>query len=87
MNQSSPSSAQARSRIHLDVPRIDDVICVVATLDKASLIERFLSFKGPFPVDFSADYLRDLPLDRLRHLFVALCLQSQYIPTAAEVAA
>jgi hypothetical protein len=38
-------------------------------------------------VDFTADFLNRLPVDRLRHIFVAMCLQSQRMPDGFSHAA
>jgi hypothetical protein len=38
-------------------------------------------------VDFTNDYLGALPTDKLRHIFVAMCLQSQRLPEGFSTAA
>jgi hypothetical protein len=53
---------------------------MVAGLDRQAIIEQFRTFRGSFPIDFTAEFLRHVPLERLRHLFVALCLQQQQMP-------
>lgn len=60
--------------------QVDDLICQVATLDRPSLIGQVHDFRASFPIDFSDDFLGTVPLDRLRHIFVALCLQQQHMP-------
>jgi hypothetical protein len=42
-----------------------------------------MSFSGNFPVDFTPEFLEGLSLERMRHIFVALCLQSQQVPMPA----
>jgi hypothetical protein len=44
----------------------------VVHLDRRSLIELILHIDCGFPVDFTADYLRTLSGDRLRHIALAL---------------
>lgn len=60
--------------------QVEELICLVAALDRASLIGQFHAYRATFPLDFSDDFLNALPLDRLRHVFVALCLQQQHVP-------
>ena len=62
---------------------LENLICTVATLGRDELKHRFLEFKGRFPVDFTAEYLENLSLDRLRHIFVALCVQNEMADIAA----
>ena len=71
----------------LHAEQIEELICLVAALDRPTLVAQFLNFRGTFPVDFTPDFLEKLPLERLRHIFVALCLQSQRFPTQLDTAA
>jgi hypothetical protein len=64
----------------LESHQVEELICLVSSLDKPTLTSQFLSFSGNFPVDFTPEFLEGLPLERLRHIFVALCLQSQQVP-------
>ena len=64
----------------LESHQVEELICLVSSLDKPALTSQFLSFSGNFPVDFTPEFLEGLPLERLRHIFVALCLQSQQVP-------
>jgi hypothetical protein len=56
---------------------VDEVICKVAEWDRDTLTSEFLSFKSRFPLDFTPEYLSALPVDRLRHIFLAIWLQNQ----------
>ena len=72
----------------LDSHQVEELIRIVSAMSRQTVIERLLSFRGAFPVDFTNEFLSDLPLERLHHLFLALCLQSgrfqpEEIPTAA----
>jgi hypothetical protein len=60
--------------------QIDDLITLVSILDRNTLVHQFHNYRANFPVDFTDEFLSDLPLDRLRHIFVALCLQTQRMP-------
>jgi len=64
----------------LEAHQVEELICLVSSLDKATITQQFLNFRGDFPVDFTPEFLDKLPLERLRHIFVALCLQVQRLP-------
>ncbi len=64
----------------LESHQVEELICLVASLDKPTLTRQFLTFKGSFPVDFTPEFLEKLSVDRLRHIYVALCLQAQRVP-------
>jgi len=66
--------------------QIEELICLVSALDRATLVRNFLNFHGTFPVDFTRDFLEALPVERLRHIFVALCLQQQQVPDFSDAA-
>ncbi len=51
--------------------------------DRETLVAEMRSYPSRFPVDLTAEFLADLPVDRLRHLFFALCVQNQRLPAAA----
>jgi hypothetical protein len=60
--------------------QVEQLICLVSSLDRAALKRQFQSFPSGFPVDFSEEFLANQPLERLKHIFVALCLQNQRMP-------
>ena len=64
-------------------PQIEELICMVSSLDRPELTRRFHSFRGNFPIDFTPEFLDNLTVDRMRHIFVALCLQNQHVPDLA----
>ena len=71
----------------LDGDAIEDLICLVATMDRATLLRQFREYPAPFPLDFTPEFFDSVPLDRLRHIFVALCLQCRHVPDLAEATA
>lgn len=71
----------------LESHHVEELIQIVTAMDRDSLIERMLHFRGTFPVDFSREFLERLPVDRLRHILVALCVQCSVLPTAEIPAA
>jgi hypothetical protein len=69
--------------------QIEELILLVNSLDRPGLIEQFDSYEAAFPLDFTNEFLSSTPLERLKHIFVAVCLQTQrmpYAPAASEAA-
>lgn len=66
--------------------QIDELLCVVSTLDRATLVQQFRCYRATFPLDFSQEFLETAPLERLQHIFVAICLQSQQMPELGHAA-
>jgi hypothetical protein len=65
--------------------QVEELITVVSSLDRPALVRQFREYPSRFPLDLTQDFLENQPLDRLRHLFMAICLQSQRMPeTAAD---
>jgi hypothetical protein len=71
----------------LHAQQIDDLITLVSALDRDALLDQFHSYRASFPVDFTDDFLAEMPLDRMRHIFVAMCLQTQRLPDDPTIAA
>ena len=70
----------------LEASQVEELICVVSAMDRSALVGQFRAYRASFPLDFTDDFLQTAPVDRLRHIFVALCLQSQQMPATLEVA-
>ena len=64
----------------LQTHQVEELISVVSGLDRANLVHQFRSFRATFPIDFTREFLESQPVERLRHLFVALCLEQQRMP-------
>ncbi len=64
--------------------QIDELITLVSVLDRDALVNQFQTYQASFPIDFTPDFLSRTELDRLRHIFVALCLQNQRLPDFTE---
>jgi hypothetical protein len=72
----------------LESDQVEELICLASTLDRAALVHHFRSFRGSFPIDFTNEFLVKTPVERLQHIFVAMCLQNQRLPDAtAPIAA
>ena len=63
--------------------QIEELLTLVSSLDRDSIIDKFHCYHGRFPIDFTPEYLGRLPLEKLRHIFVAMCLQNQRLPDIA----
>jgi len=71
----------------LQSQQVEELIGLVSSLDKPALMQQFDSYQASFPVDFTRDFLESQSVDRLRHLFVAMCLHTQRMPEIAASAA
>ncbi|HXE53418.1 MAG TPA: hypothetical protein VN541_10400 [Tepidisphaeraceae bacterium] len=60
--------------------QVEELICLVAAMDRPELIRQIHAYRATFPIDFTNEFLSSIPVDRLRHIFVALCLQQQHVP-------
>ena len=67
--------------------QVEEMICLLASLDREALIQQFASYPSRFPIDFTPEFLASMSTERLRHIFLAICLQSQRMPNMpAELA-
>jgi hypothetical protein len=64
----------------LHAQQVEELICMVSAMDREALVRQFQTYHASFPVDFTPEFLQREPVDRLRHIFVALCLQCQQLP-------
>jgi hypothetical protein len=73
----------------LEPQQIEQLMTLAASLDREALIRQFRQYGGRFPIDFTAEFLQNEPLEHLRHIFVAVCLQNSRMPqdTTPPVAA
>jgi hypothetical protein len=70
-----------------DPNQVEALICLISSMNRDEVIAKLVSFQGRFPIDFNHDYLSRQPLDRLQHIFLALCLQHSRTPTFEAAAA
>ena len=70
----------------LQSDQIEDLMMLVSSLDRDALMSHFQSYRASFPVDFTPDFLSRLPEEKLRHIFVGMCLQTQRMPQTPDVA-
>ena len=67
----------------LQSEQVEELINLVAGMDRQTVIQHMSEFPASFPVDFTPEFLEHTPIERLRHIFVALCLQTQQVPAFA----
>jgi hypothetical protein len=60
--------------------QLEELISLVSGLDRPALVTQFENFRATFPLDFSREFLESQSVDRLRHIFVALCIEQQRMP-------
>lgn len=60
--------------------QLEELISLVSALDRDALIEQFHAYQSNFPIDFTPEFFEKTPVERLRHIFLALCLQCQRLP-------
>ena len=70
----------------LQAEQIEELLCLVSALDRPALIRQCQCYRAKFPLDFSPEFLQTAPLERLQHIFVAVCLQSQQMPEISSAA-
>ena len=57
--------------------RAEQLATLLMEQDRDGLIQILRSVRCGFRLDFTDDYLRGLPLDRLRHVVLAACLRAE----------
>jgi hypothetical protein len=60
--------------------QVEELVGLVGSLDRQALIQQFATYRGSFPLDFTPEFLAGTSVDRLRHIFLAICLQNQRFP-------
>jgi len=59
-----------------DTP-LEELIELLQKLDRPGLIHQFRDFPAPFPIDLTTDFLDQQPIERLRHIFLAIFLAAR----------
>lgn len=60
--------------------QVDELVTLLAGMDRGALVRHFRCYRARFPVDFTEDFYQRTSLDRLRHIFLAMCLQTEQMP-------
>jgi hypothetical protein len=64
--------------LHSD--KVEELMSLVNALSREALLEQFRIYRPTFPVDFTREFLDSQTIEQLRHLFLAMCLQSRRMP-------
>lgn len=56
---------------------------IVAEMDRAALVAQLRCCPTRFPIDFTDAWLEARPIEELRHVLAAICIQCEIIPSAA----
>ena len=64
----------------LQAHQVEELVNVVTAMSRETVIDQFRTYRASFPVDFTREYLDSQDTEQLKHLFLALCLQSQRMP-------
>ena len=67
----------------LKAHQVEELVEIINALPRTALMCQFSTYRASFPVDFTQDYLESQDTEQLRHLFLAMCLQSQRMPEIA----
>ncbi|HRK30730.1 MAG TPA: hypothetical protein PLD59_06595 [Tepidisphaeraceae bacterium] len=67
--------------------QIEQLVTTISAMSRPVLIEQFRSYPARFPLDLTDDFLQSASIERLRHIFLAVCLQNQKLPFRDAVAA
>ena len=70
----------------MQADQVEEMLCLISSLDRPALTHQLVEFRANFPVDFSTEFLEEQSVERLRHLLFALCMQNRYIPDMSAAA-
>ncbi len=60
------------------------VMEIIESLDREQVIDQLRRCPARFPIDFTDEWLRTQPLEELRHVLAAVCIQCDVIPQIAD---
>lgn len=55
---------------------IEELICLIAAMDRTSVIGQITTYRAGFPIDFTREFLDAQTTERLRHLLLAISVQA-----------
>lgn len=67
----------------LESTQVEELITVVSAMDRKTLVRQIQLYRAAFPLDFTDAFLTNTEMDRLRHIFLALCIHHQSVPELA----
>lgn len=57
--------------------QVEEMICLISSMERSVLMRQLLDFDGRFPVDFTPEYLAGQSTEQLQHILFALCVQQR----------
>ncbi|HEX4123603.1 MAG TPA: hypothetical protein VHY37_02690 [Tepidisphaeraceae bacterium] len=67
----------------LHTQQVEEMVVLISAMDRPTLRMQLTNYPADFPLDFTPQFLDTVELDRLRHIFLALCLHHQQTPELA----
>lgn len=68
----------------LESHHIEELISTISAMQRNTIIDQLVHFPKRyttrFPTDFTPAFLAAINTDRLKHIFVALCLKNSHLP-------
>lgn len=64
--------------------QVEELLCLVSRMDRATIARQLNDIRAGFPIDFTPQFIETTDLDRLRHIFLAVCLQARHMPSDAD---
>jgi len=64
----------------LEGEQFEELVCLISALNRDALIRQFAQYPSSFPIDFTPEFLASMSTERLRHIFLAICVQTKRMP-------
>jgi hypothetical protein len=61
--------------------QLEELVSMISAMDRSALVAQFRQYPTRFPIDLSSEFLQSASVERLRHIFLAVCLQNQKMPS------
>ncbi len=65
----------------LHAQQVDELLCMVSRMDRPTIKRCLTDIRSSFPIDLTPQFVETVDLDRLRHIFLAVCLQTKQMPS------
>ena len=60
--------------------KAEQVLRLIERFDRRQIIEQMRRCPARFPIDLTEQWLNTQPIEELRHVFAAICIQCDVIP-------
>jgi hypothetical protein len=58
----------------------DHVLRIIERLDRRQIIQQMRGCTARFPIDLTDEWLQTQPVEELRHVYAAICIQCDVMP-------